>query len=297
MTMERPRGSSNAVRGICAPIALGIFMNAGAAEVDLRTFEVRGVVEKLIPAKAEAVVRHEAIPGYMSAMTMPLRARDGQDLAGLKPGETITFRLNVTDHDGWMDHVKVVAASPLNARPSAALVLPDLDPIQRGQPFPNATLADERGREFDINFYRYNTVAITFIFTRCPYPNFCPRITENFAAVQSALSADAQAPKNWRLLSITIDPDHDTPEVLRAYAVAHKADPTHWRFATGSLRAITTLALRCGLNFWDENGAIQHNLRTIVIDPTGKVRRIFPDNDWTPAELAAELRAAAMAQP
>jgi len=277
-------------------MGLGVLIAAGAAEVTLRTFEVRGVVEKLVPDKREAVVRHEAIPGYMSAMTMPLRAGAPGDLAGLKAGDTITFRLNVTDHDGWMDHVKVVASAPLGARPLAP-ALPNLDPIQPGQPFPDATLTDERGREFDLKSYRGNAVAITFIFTRCPYPNFCPRITGNFAAVQSALSADARAPKNWRLLSITIDPEHDTPAALRAYADGRQADPAHWRFATGSLRAITTLALRCGLNFWDENGAIQHNLRTIVIDASGKVRRIFPGGEWKPAEVAAELREGASVQP
>jgi protein SCO1/2 len=270
---------------------------ARAAEAELRIFQVRGVVEKLIPDKGEAVVRHEAIPGYMNAMTMPFHARKRQDLAGLKPGDTITFRLNVTGHDGWMDQVKVVASSPPNARPTAAPALPNLDPIQPGQPFPDATLTDEQGREFDLKSYRGNAMAVTFIFTRCPYPNFCPRITGNFAAVQRALSADSNAPKNWRLLSITIDPDHDTPEALRGYAKAHDADPVRWSFATGSLRAITTLALRCGLNFWDDNGAIQHNLRTIVIGADGKVRRIFSDNEWQPAELAAELRKAATPKP
>jgi protein SCO1 len=290
------RRSLNDVRGFGILIALGILATGGIAEADPRTFEARGVVEKLIPEQGEAVIRHEDIPGYMGAMTMPLRAGDRRDLAGLHPGDTITFRLNVTDHDGWMDHVKVVASSPPSAEPPASRPLPDLDPIQRGQPFPNATLIDERGREFAIDSYHGNAVAITFIFTRCPYPTFCPRISENFAAVQAALSLNAGAPKNWRLLSITIDPDHDTPQILRAYADAHQADPAHWSFATGSLRAITTLALRCGLNFWDENGAIQHNLRTIVIDPAGKVRRIFPDNEWTPAELAAELRQTATIQ-
>jgi protein SCO1 len=289
--------TQNAVRGICLAMGFGILMVASAADADLQTFEARGVVEKLIPDKDEIVVRHEPIPGYMGAMTMPLHARKRRELAGLIPGDLISFRLNVTAQDGWIDQVKVLGAPASAPQLLAPRTLPDLDPIQPGQPLPDATLTDEQGRAFDLRSYRGNAVAITFIFTRCPYPDFCPRITGNFAAVQSALSGDAKAPKNWRLLSITIDPEHDTPEALRAYAQAHQADPAHWRFATGSLRAITTLALRCGLNFWDENGVIQHNLRTIVIDATGKVRRILPDGEWKPGEVESELREGAGAQP
>jgi protein SCO1/2 len=277
-------------------MAAGVLIAARVAGADSRTFEVRGLVEKLIPDRGEVVIRHETIPGYMDAMTMPFRAPKSQDLAGLRPGDTITFRLNVTEHDGWIDQVKVIAPARPDTHPLTAPALPNLDPIRIGQPFPDATLTDEHGRDFNLSSYHGNSVAITFIFTRCPYPTFCPRITGNFATVQSDLSADAGAPGNWRLLSVTIDPDHDTPEALRAYAEAHKADPAHWRFATGSLRAITTLALRCGLNFWDENGLIQHNLRTIVIDAGGKVRRVFSDNEWKPAEVERELREGAAAR-
>jgi len=118
-------------------------------------------------------------------------------------------------------------------------------------------------------------------------------LAQKFRAVQTALTANPDGHKNWRLLSVTLDPAHDTPEALRRYAKAQQADPTHWRFATGELRAITTLALRCGVNFWDENGAIVHELRTVVVDPAGRVRRVFTDNEWTPEDLVRELRAAA----
>jgi protein SCO1/2 len=255
-------------------------------------FQARGVVEKVDAERGDVVVRHEAIPDYMDAMTMPFHVRDAQTLQKLKCGDAITFRLNVAEREGWIDQIKAASStnSPLASAETPAL--PDLDPIQPGQPFPSATLTDEHGRSLDLSGYRGQALAITFIFTRCPYPNFCPLMTENFGAVQRALTADAAAPKNWQLLSVTIDPEHDTPETLRAYAALHKADPDHWRFATGTLRAITTLALRCGLSFWDANGGIQHNLRTIVIDAKGNVRRVFTNNEWKPAELAAELRAA-----
>jgi len=272
---------------------------AGLHAGELRTFEVRGVIEKLIPTQGEAVVRHEAIPGYMDAMTMPFRVSEKGELAKLHPGDAITFRLNVAAHDGWIDHIKVIASAPNSKEGQAPTPapLPNLEPIQPGEPFPDATLTNEQDHELKLSSYRGKALAVTFIFTRCPFPNFCPRMTDNFAAAQSLLATDASGARNWQLLSITIDPEHDTPQALRAYAEQHKADPSHWHFATGSLRAITTLALRCGMNFWDENGLIQHNLRSIVIDPGGKVRKVFPENQWTPEELVREMKAAAIVSP
>ena len=258
---------------------------------EVRTFRGRGVIEKVEVEKGEVVVRHEAIAGYMDAMTMPFHVGDAMALRKLRAGDAITFRLNVGAHEGWIDEIKVgqSAVSP----PAAASTVPDLTPIQPGQPFPSASLMDERGKSLDLSSYRGQALAITFIFTRCPYPTFCPLMTENFGAVQKALASDAAGPKNWQLLSITLDPEHDTPAALLNYAALHKADPAHWRFATGKLRDITTLALRCGLSFWDENGGIQHNLRTIVIDAKGIVRQVFTDNAWKPEELASALQSAA----
>lgn len=272
---------------------MGMFLSVCCLAEGARTFQARGVIEKVEAEQGDVVVRHEAIAGYMEAMTMPFHVRDAKKLKELKPGDTITFRLNVAGREGWIDEVKVAQSATSPSTPAAAPTLPDLDPIQPGQPFPSATLTDERGHSLDLSGYRGQALAVTFIFTRCPYPNFCPLMTENFGAVQRTLGADAAGPKNWQLLSITIDPEHDTPEALLNYAALHKADAAHWRFATGSLRAITTLALRCGLSFWDSNGGIQHNLRTIVIDAKGIVRRVFTDNQWKPEELASEMRAAA----
>jgi protein SCO1/2 len=112
--------------------------------------------------------------------------------------------------------------------------------------------------------------------------------------VQETLLVYPAAPKNWQLLSVTIDPEHDTADVLRRYAKIQKADATHWKFATGELRDITVLGLRSGLEFWQGGSEITHNLRTVVFDAQGRMRKVFSENDWTPKELADELRAGVM---
>ena len=155
-------------------------------------------------------------------------------------------------------------------------------------------MTDERDQPLRLEDYKGKAVAVTFLYTRCPLPNFCPLLSEKFRGVQDALLADPAAPKNWQLLSVTIDPEHDTPEVLQRYAKQQRADAAHWRFATGELRDITVLGMRAGLEFWEGGSEITHNLRTVVFDARGHMRKVFAENTWTVAELQAELRAGAM---
>lgn len=125
----------------------------------------------------------------------------------------------------------------------------------------------------------------------------CPLLSSKFAAVQKLLVADSDETKQSLLLSVTIDPAQDTPEVLRLYAKRQKADPALWRFATGKLETITKLAFICGADFWEDNGLVNHSLRTLVIDTDGRVQRVFTDNDWTPEKLVSEIRSASKPKP
>ena len=262
------------------------------AEGEIRTYEVRGVVEKLKPDVPAAVIYHEEIPGFMEPMSMTLKARDAKEFEGVGVGDGITFRLNVTNEDGWIDKVHVVApaASAAAVKEEAA----GLKPIEPGQPLPDAKLVDDHGRPFELSDYKGKPFALTFIYTRCPFPTFCPRVNKLFEETEELLQAEgSSAPKDWRLLSISIEPRRDTPEILKPFADAHRKDKERWLFATGELKDITTLTLQSGLDFWDDRGLIQHNLRTLVIDREGKVRKIFVEGEWTAAELAKELHAAA----
>jgi protein SCO1/2 len=260
---------------------------------ETREFTVRGVVRKTLPAESQIIVKHEEIPSYMQAMTMPFQVRDPKILESVKPNDIIIFKLHVTGQDHWIDELKITGfATQENApaRPQAT----DIAPFNTGDPLPALTFTDERGQALKLEEYRGKALAITFLYTRCPLPNFCPLLSEKFRTAQESLLADAAAPKNWQLLSISIDPEHDKAEVLQRYAKQQRANAAHWRFATGNLRDVTVLGLRSGLEFWEGGSEITHNLRTIVFDSQGRMRRIFSENTWTAKELADELRAAAI---
>lgn len=261
---------------------------------ETRDFTVRGVVRETRPAKSQLVVKHEEIPGYMDAMTMPFQVRDPKILETVKPGDDITFQLHVTEKDHWIDGLKITGSGAGDKEPPRPKKALDIAPFKPGDPLPALTFSDERGKPLKLEDYRGKALALTFIYTRCPLPNFCPLLAEKFRTVQDSLLADPAAPKNWQLLSVTIDPEHDTTEVLQRYAKAQRADAVHWRFATGELRDITVLGLRSGLEFWEGGSEITHNLRTVVFDSQGRMRKVFSENTWTTKELADELRAAAL---
>lgn len=267
-----------------------LISNGAALAEETRDFTVRGVVREAQPAKSQLIVKHEEIPGYMDAMTMPFQVRDPKILESVKPGDAITFQLHVTDKDHWIDGLKIVGADDKEApRPKTM----DIAPLKPGDPLPALTFSDEKGQPLKLEDYRGKALAITFIYTRCPLPNFCPLLSQKFRTVQDILLADPAAPKNWQLLSVSIDPEHDTAEVLQRYAKSQGADAAHWRFATGELRDITVLGLRSGLEFWEGGSEITHNLRTVVFDAQGRMRKVFSENTWTEKELADELRAGA----
>ena len=274
-------------------IAALLISNSIVLAEETRDFTVRGVVRETRPAKSQLVVKHEEITGYMDAMTMPFQVRDPKILESVKAGDAITFQLHVTDKDHWIDGLKIVGAGAGDKeapRPKPT----DIAPFKPGDPLPALTFSDERGQPVRLEDYRGKAIAITFIYTRCPLPNFCPLLSEKFRTVQESLKADPAAPKNWQLLSVTIDPEHDTAEVLQRYATAQQADAAHWKFATGELRDITVLGLRSGLEFWEGGSEITHNLRTVVFDAQGRMRKVFSENTWTAKELADELRAGAL---
>lgn len=269
--------------------------SAAHLSTNRQVFQVKGVVQAVRPARKEVEIRHEAVPGYMPAMTMPFDVRDTNELAGLEPGQPVSFRLTVTDTEGWIDQIHKLGP-PTNTPPTTGPFrqVRDVEPLQTGEALPEYHFINQLGQPISTKQFMGQALAITFLFTRCPYPNFCPRMANNFEAAQQKLLALANGPTNWQLLTISFDPEFDKPAVLKAYADAHHCDPTHWTFATGELIDITAIAEQFGLAFWhDETGSISHNLRTAVIDATGRVRKIFEGNNWTSDELVQEMVKAA----
>lgn len=253
----------------------------------VQSFQVRGVVRELRPDKKEMVIRHETIPGYMDAMVMPFTVRDSKSFKQVRPGDRVTFRLNVTDTADWIESIKVEGHD--KAKPGTdgerSRGLKEGDAF----PFRDYDLIDSKGKAFELEKLKGSPVAVTFFFTRCPIPTMCPLLASKFARVQALMAADAPTSWRWTMLSVSIDPAHDTPEALERYAKQHKADPLHWKFVTGPLKDIVSLAQGCGVDFWDEGGLINHSLRTVVIDAEGRVKKVFSDNAWAEKDVARIL--------
>ncbi len=261
-----------------------------------QVFNVKGLVLALKSAEKQVEIKHEAIPGYMPAMTMPFDVKDTNELSGLEAGDYVSFRLQVSDSEGWIDNIHRLSGPGTNGPPTAGpfRLARDVEPLGPGDLLPEYFFTNQFGQRFSTAQFKSQALAITFLFTRCPYPNFCPRMANQFEQAQEAMLAQTNAPTNWHLLTISFDPDFDTPQVLERYARLHQYDPKHWTFATGTLIDVTAIGEQFGLAFWrDETGSISHNLRTIVIDANGRVQRIFEGNQWTSAELVRELLKAA----
>jgi len=272
-----------------APVA-----TAPAAGTNAQIFQVNGVVLEVRPREKSVTIKHEAVPNYMPAMTMPFEVRDTNELAGLGAGDPVTFRLLVSDTEGWIDRIRKTGPKT-NTPPTTGAFrrVRDVEPLNEGDLLPEYHFTNQLGQAFSTAQFKGQALAIEFLFTRCPFPTFCPFMANNFAEAQKKLRARPNAPANWQLLTISFDPEFDTPEILRRYAEAHGADPAHWTFATGELIDITALGEQFSLAFWHEDGSISHNLRAAVVDTAGRVQKIFAGNQWTSDELVAELERAA----
>ena len=256
---------------------------------------MKGVIQEVKSDFTEAKIKHEAIPNYMPAMTMDFAVKNTNELRGLKSNDVVSFRMIVTETDGWIDQVKKLNASNPTELPSrqSVRVVRDVDPLSVGDLVPEYHLTNELGQAVKLSDYKGKAVAMTFIFTSCPFPTFCPRMSLNFGDVQKKLKETSNGATNWQLLTISFDPEKDTPEVLKHYAQSYNYDPAHWSFLTGDLTEVTALTEQMGQMFWREGGTISHNLRTVIIDPEGHLYKIFSGNDWKAEELAAEVLNAA----
>ncbi|MDB6015734.1 MAG: Electron transport protein SCO1/SenC [Pedosphaera sp.] len=269
------------------------------ASTNLQYFQVKGVVKEVKPANKSVVIKHEEVPNYMPAMTMPFDVKDTNELAGLHPGDAVSFRMVIAGEDAWIDQIKKLdvprAAEP--ATPAPIRIVRDVDALKVGDPFPEYHFTNELGQAVNTSQFKGQALAFTFFFTRCPYPTFCPLVSNNFDEAQKKLAASADGPKNWHLLSISFDTENDSPATLKSYAEKYNYSPEHWNFVTGDPLEINAIADQVGETFWHDGPSITHNLRTVVIDAQGRVQKIIPENKWTSDELVAEMVKAAKAKP
>ena len=255
-----------------------------------RTYELKGQILAIDQARQEITVNHADIPGFMPAMTMPYKVRDANLLKGRTPGELIGATLVVEESDAYLQSIRHegVAALP-DERPAARA----MDLLGVGEAVRDGELVDPSGARRSLGDWRGQVLAVTFVYTRCPLPNFCPLIDRHFAAVQEQVRSSSDLQGRVHLVSVTLDPDYDTPAVLLRHAGQLKADPAVWSLLTGSREQIETFASQFGVSVVRENAQpseLVHNLRTAVIDGNGRLVTMLSGGEWEPAALIAEIR-------
>jgi protein SCO1/2 len=265
------------------------------SESRVRSFAARGMIKELRTDSKTVLVQHDEVVGYMPAMTMPFKVQDRNELAGLSAGDRILFRLRVTDTESWIDDITRIGdvqaaeqnrpVEPLRAQPASS---------RPGHPLLAFKFTNELGQAVALRDFRGQALAITFFFTRCPIPDYCPRLSKNFQAAAKRLSALPGGPTNWHFLSVSFDTEFDNPRVLKAYGEQYHYDPTHWSFLTGPAPQISELARLSDVKFERDGASFNHNFGTLIIDTTGRLQTAFPTGgDLAEAIVAEILKASA----
>lgn len=259
-----------------------------------QTFFVRGTVREIKQDGRTAVIRHDEITNYMPAMTMPFHARGTNELAGVRAGDEITFRLSVAENESWIDRVDRIGHSNTEM-PQAAVVTATNAPQEfHLSDIPDFALTNEFGQPVSLRGFQGRAVALTFFFTRCPIPEYCPRLTKNFQGAITKLKEMPAGPTNFHFLSISFDP-FDAPPMLRSYGRQHRYDSNHWSFITGDKEQIRELALGFGVNVTPDGASFNHGFRTSIFDTTGRLQNSWPIGGDMTGQIVAELVRAARA--
>ena len=260
-------------------------------DANARQFELEGQILAVRPERHEVVIKHHDIKGFMQGMTMPFTVRDDALLTGKQPGDLVTATLVVGETRAYLSTLTTTGHEAVVEPPPPP---PLADVLMPGQPVADATLVDQDGKPRAFSIFKGHRLAMTFIYTRCPLPDFCPLMDKHFESIQKTI-ASTPALADVRLLTVTFDPDFDRPAILKAHARRRGADPNVWTFLTGDPKEVNRFAAQFGI-YVEHNPQnaidITHNLRTAVIDPEGRLVSVHSGNSWTPAELVADLTAA-----
>jgi protein SCO1/2 len=256
-----------------------------------RQYQLTGQVLAINAERQELTVKHDDIPNFMPAMTMSYPVSSKALLDGRVPGELIAATLEV---QGSTSRLTAIRRTGTAAVPPDSEVAMAAGVLVEGDEAPDVALIDQTNQRRSFSEWRGTLTVVTFIYTSCPLPTFCPLMDQNFATLQRSIAEDARLKGQVRLVSITFDPDTDTPSVLAAHAARLKADPAVWTFLTGDRVTVHRFAGRFGVGVIRPEGAkeINHNLRTALIGRDGRIRKFYSGSEWTPSTVLADLRSA-----
>ncbi len=267
-----------------------------AAASNYKVYKLRGKVVLANPSTGEVTSAHEAIPGFMDAMTMPYKLKDPSIIGELHPGDMITADLLVSqdaDADVLLDHIVIVAQGKPDYKPTSVYHVPS-----PGDAVPDFKLQNQDEHAIHLGEFRGKAILITFIYTRCPLPNFCPLVTHNFAVIERQLAVNPALLAKTQLLCVSFDPEHDTPARLRAYGAQYIGSEkpeafAHWSFAIPSKKDLDSMAKYFDVGITTgSDGSITHTLSTTLIGRDGKVVQFYPGNEWTTDQVLADVRKA-----
>ena len=256
-------------------------------------YELKGQIISFNKAQQQVIVRHETIPNFMDAMTMPFTLKEDSAFDIMRAGDRIQATLVVDEERTHLENpiITQTVEGTATEKPSPA----GLSEPEIGAAIPDAMLVNQDSRPLNLQGYRGRALVLTFIYTRCPLPDYCTLMSNNFAEINRELGKAPEQSADVQLLSITLDPAYDTPKVLRSYGAAHTGNYggekfARWEFATGKPEEIQRVANFFGLSYKEEGNEIIHSLRTAVIAPDGKLYKMYRGNEWKPAEVLTDLR-------
>lgn len=286
------------------PVAVAAFALSGLGacnssrkqETAGKQYPLKGRVVSVDKPNLSLVVDGEAIPGLMDAMVMPYKVKSAGELDTVAVGDVISATVVRNRDDYVVEGIKVVkhGVSPAGDPATTTVHVPEV-----GEAVPNFQLVNQSGRRISLEQYRGKTLLVTFIYTRCPFADFCPRVSGEFAEINRQLKKDPSLYGKTHLLSISFDPEHDTPKVLRSYGAGYleRKAPTfvHWEFAAAPETDLPEIARYFGFTYKDDSGLITHTLSTAVIGPDGRIFRWYHGGEWKAADLLKDVADAAHA--
>ncbi len=256
-----------------------------------RRFDFKGTVVSVDKSQQTATISHEEVKGFMDAMTMPFKLKDAWPLDVMKPGDEVQATLVVTDTSAWLEDVVVVQK---NAPPQTGTPEGSTQP-RPGDTVPDFRLVNQDGKPVSLAKYKGKALLLTFIYTRCPVPEYCSLMSSNFAGLERELQKAPTLYARTHLLSVSFDPAYDTPKVLRSYGAAttgnyDKETFAHWEFVTATPEEIKKMAQFFGLTYVPEKGEFVHSLQTALVAPDGKLSKLYPGNEWKPDDILGDMR-------